>query len=165
MSKFWEKESLECGRMDIWALKTQKLPGPLSGIPATFSLRSWARPDQILDLHLLSDFNSTSIYRNSFEMHSTALSSCNNSELLWCSQFLESKCLFIVLWKKRDIDTMSSMQGRKPKVFIFKRLCVAVNLPDSSSNKKWYFFVTTLHQACNSTPRKIWKNKAFTGRW
>ena len=31
MSKIREEESLECGRMHIWALKTQKLPGPLSG--------------------------------------------------------------------------------------------------------------------------------------
>ena len=31
MSKIREKESLECGRMHIWALRTQKLPGPLSG--------------------------------------------------------------------------------------------------------------------------------------
>ena len=31
MSKIREKESLECGRMHIWALKTQKLPGSLSG--------------------------------------------------------------------------------------------------------------------------------------
>ena len=30
MSKIREKESLECGRMHIWALKTQKLRGPLS---------------------------------------------------------------------------------------------------------------------------------------
>ena len=30
MSKIREKESLECGRMYIWALKTQKLPGLLS---------------------------------------------------------------------------------------------------------------------------------------
>ena len=30
MSKIREKESLECWRMHIWALKTQKLPGPLS---------------------------------------------------------------------------------------------------------------------------------------
>ena len=28
MSKIREKESLECGRMHIWALKAQKLPGP-----------------------------------------------------------------------------------------------------------------------------------------
>ena len=43
MSKMREKESLECVRMHIWALKTQKLPGPLSGpwTPATYcSLRS-----------------------------------------------------------------------------------------------------------------------------
>ena len=43
MSKIREKESLECGRMHIWALKTQKLPGPLSGpwTPAAIcSLRS-----------------------------------------------------------------------------------------------------------------------------
>ena len=31
MSKIWEKESLECVKMHIWAAKTQKLPGPLSG--------------------------------------------------------------------------------------------------------------------------------------
>ena len=31
MSKMREKESLECVTMHIWALKTQKLPGPLSG--------------------------------------------------------------------------------------------------------------------------------------
>ena len=31
MSKIREKESLECGRMHIWTLKTQKFPGPLSG--------------------------------------------------------------------------------------------------------------------------------------
>ena len=31
MSKIREKVSLECGRMHIWALKTQKLPGPSSG--------------------------------------------------------------------------------------------------------------------------------------
>ena len=37
MSKIREKEPLECGRMHIWALKTQKLPEPLSGpwTPAT----------------------------------------------------------------------------------------------------------------------------------
>ena len=38
-----EKESLECVRMHIWALKTQKLPGPLSGPwtpAANCSLRS-----------------------------------------------------------------------------------------------------------------------------
>ena len=43
MSKMREKESLECVRMHIWALKTQKLPGPLSGpwTPAAYcSLRS-----------------------------------------------------------------------------------------------------------------------------
>ena len=31
MSKIREKESLECVRMHIWASKTQKRPGPLSG--------------------------------------------------------------------------------------------------------------------------------------
>ena len=31
LSKMREKESLECGRMHIWALKTQKLLGSLSG--------------------------------------------------------------------------------------------------------------------------------------
>ena len=31
MSKIREKEPLDCRRMHIWALKTQKLPGPLSG--------------------------------------------------------------------------------------------------------------------------------------
>ena len=36
MSKIREKESLECGRMHIWALKTQKLPEPLS--------RPWTPP-------------------------------------------------------------------------------------------------------------------------
>ena len=43
MSKIREKESLECGRMHIWALKTQKLPGTLSGpwtLAANCSLRS-----------------------------------------------------------------------------------------------------------------------------
>ena len=43
MSKIREKESLECGRMHIWALKTQKLPGPFSGPwtpAANCSLRS-----------------------------------------------------------------------------------------------------------------------------
>ena len=43
MSKIREKESLECGRMHIWALKTQKLWGPLSGPwtpAANCSLRS-----------------------------------------------------------------------------------------------------------------------------
>ena len=43
MSKIREKESLECRRMHIWALKTQKLPGPLSGPwtpAANCSLRS-----------------------------------------------------------------------------------------------------------------------------
>ena len=68
MSKIREKESLECGRMHIWALKTQKLPGPLSGpwtpaancslcshdsasltrlcfaTSATFGLRTWGPP-------------------------------------------------------------------------------------------------------------------------
>ena len=64
MSKMREKESLECVRMHIWALKTQKLPGPLSGpwTPAAYcSLRYVGnfRPlklgpplDQILDPHL-----------------------------------------------------------------------------------------------------------------
>ena len=28
MKEMREKESLECGRMCIWALKSQKLPGP-----------------------------------------------------------------------------------------------------------------------------------------
>ena len=69
-----EKESLDCVRMHIWALKTQKLPGPLSGpwTPAadcslrsrdSASLRrqlsaSEAGPpalDQILDPHLYGD--------------------------------------------------------------------------------------------------------------
>ena len=70
MSKMREKESLECVRLHIWALKTQKLPGPSSGpwTPAAdCSLRSpdsallrrqlsasEAGPplDQILDPHL-----------------------------------------------------------------------------------------------------------------
>ena len=71
MSKIREKESLECGRMHISALKTQKLPGPLSGPwtpAANCSLRlrdstslcqqlSASAPeapplDQILDPHL-----------------------------------------------------------------------------------------------------------------
>ena len=74
MSKMREKESLECVRMHIWALKTQKLSGPLSGpwTPAAdCSLRSCdsaslhrqlsaseagAPPlDQILDPHLERD--------------------------------------------------------------------------------------------------------------
>ena len=39
-----EKESLECGRMNIWALKTEKLPGPLS--------RPWTpAADSLLNLH------------------------------------------------------------------------------------------------------------------
>ena len=72
MSKIREKESLECVRMHIWASKTQKLPGPLSGPwspAAECSLRSrdsaslrrqlsaseaGAPPDQILDPHLVS---------------------------------------------------------------------------------------------------------------
>ena len=64
-----EKESLECVRMHIWASKTQKLPGPLSGpwTPAADCSRdsaslhrqlsaSVAGPplDQILDPHLQS---------------------------------------------------------------------------------------------------------------
>ena len=71
MSEMTEKESLECERMHIWALKTQKLPGPLSGpwTPAADSsirsrnsaqlhrqLSAWeagAPLDQILDPHLL----------------------------------------------------------------------------------------------------------------
>ena len=70
MSKMREKESLECVRMHIWALKNQKLLGPLSGpwTPAAYcSLRSHdsaslrrqlsaaeagAPLDQILDPHL-----------------------------------------------------------------------------------------------------------------
>ena len=55
MSKIREKESLECVKMHIWASKTQKLPGPLSGpwtlaaecslcTSATFGLRSWGPP-------------------------------------------------------------------------------------------------------------------------
>ena len=72
MSKIREKEYLECVRMHIWASRTQKLPGPLSGpwTPAaecslhshdSASLRrqlsaseAGAPPlDQILDPHLL----------------------------------------------------------------------------------------------------------------
>ena len=71
MSKIREKESLECGRMHIWALKTQKLPGPLSGpwtppqiahfahatllhYVSNFRPQDLGSPlDQILDLHLL----------------------------------------------------------------------------------------------------------------
>ena len=69
MSKIREKESLECGKMHILALKTQKLPGPLSRpwtLVANCLLRShdsaslcwqlWPKnlgpPDQILDPHL-----------------------------------------------------------------------------------------------------------------
>ena len=70
LSEMREKEPLECRRMHIWALKTQKLPGPLSGpwIPAAKgSLRSHdsallhrqlsaseagAPLDKILDPHL-----------------------------------------------------------------------------------------------------------------
>ena len=64
MSKIRGKKSLECGRMHIWALKTQKLPGPLSRAwtpAANCSLRCVGnfRPqhlgpplDQILDPHL-----------------------------------------------------------------------------------------------------------------
>ena len=62
MSKIREKECLECVRMHIWASKTQKLPGPLSGpwtpcrrmlaslarlhfaTSATVGLRSWGPP-------------------------------------------------------------------------------------------------------------------------
>ena len=70
MSKIREKESLECRRMHIRALKAQKLPGPLSG-PWTPTTNCWLRshdsaslhwqlsasepgapPDQILDPHL-----------------------------------------------------------------------------------------------------------------
>ena len=65
-----DKESPECGRMHIWALETQKLPGPLTGswTPAAngslcscnftllhcqFSVSEAGVPlDQILDLHL-----------------------------------------------------------------------------------------------------------------
>ena len=79
MSKMREKESLECVRMYIWALKTQKLPGPLSGpwTPAadcslhsrdSASLRqqlsaseAGAPLDQILDPHLQSDHHFNSI--------------------------------------------------------------------------------------------------------
>ena len=44
MSKIREKESLECRRMHIWALKTQKLPRPLS--------RPWTpAADSLLHLH------------------------------------------------------------------------------------------------------------------
>ena len=70
MSKIREQESLECGRMHIWALKTQKLPGPTTDcslcscelwftMSVTFSLRSWPPPlDQILDPHLVGQFSS-----------------------------------------------------------------------------------------------------------
>ena len=75
MSKIREKESLEYVRMHIWASKTQKLPGPLSGpwTPAaecslhsrdSASLRrqlsaSEAGPplDPILDPHLTPNIN------------------------------------------------------------------------------------------------------------
>ena len=71
LSKMREKEPLECRRRHIWALKTQKLPGPLSGpwTPAakgslcshdSASLRrqllaseAGAPPDKILDPHLI----------------------------------------------------------------------------------------------------------------
>ena len=42
MSRIREKESVECWRMLIWALKTQKLQGPLS--------RPWT-PDTDCSLH------------------------------------------------------------------------------------------------------------------
>ena len=64
MSKMREKESLERVRMYIWALKTQKLPGPRPQI-ARFTHGTPLRyvgnfrpqklappPDQILDPHL-----------------------------------------------------------------------------------------------------------------
>ena len=60
--KMREKESLECRRMHIGALKTQKLPGPLSGpwTPAIkgslhqqlSALEAGPPLDQILDPHL-----------------------------------------------------------------------------------------------------------------
>ena len=65
MSKIREKESLECVKMHIWASKTQKLPGPLSGpwTPGRRMLASLRRQlsaseagapplDQILEPHL-----------------------------------------------------------------------------------------------------------------
>ena len=65
MSKIREKEFLECGRMLIWALKIQKLPGPQLPIarftcmtPLHFIGNLWPQHlgpplDQILNPHLL----------------------------------------------------------------------------------------------------------------
>ena len=73
MSKIREKESLECGRMHIWALKTQKLPGPLSGpwTPTTncslryignFQPQHLGPPlDQILDPHLILQLHKSAV--------------------------------------------------------------------------------------------------------
>ena len=65
MSRIREKESLESGKMHIWALKTQKVPGPLRALTpaATFSLGSWDPLDQILDPHLRI-YDATEILEN-----------------------------------------------------------------------------------------------------
>ena len=56
MSKIREKEPLECGRMYIWALKIQKLPGPTS-LHQQLSVSEAGPPplDQNLDPHLRFD--------------------------------------------------------------------------------------------------------------
>ena len=50
LSKMREKEPLECRRMHIWALKTQKLPGPLSG-PWTLAAKGSLRLHDSASLH------------------------------------------------------------------------------------------------------------------
>ena len=58
MSKMREKESLECVGRNIRALKTQKLPGPLSGpwTPAAFCLLHSRNSTSLRRQLLASDF-------------------------------------------------------------------------------------------------------------
>ena len=137
MSKIREKESLECVRMHIWASKTQKLPGPLSGpwtLAAECSLHSCdsaslcrqlsaseAGPpplDQILDPHL----ENVSLFNNSallwwkglmlFTDDSVIVCLCVSVTFTCLSINRSYSCLFYYLSDRR-ISSVSHVQYHK----------------------------------------------------
>ena len=134
MSTIREKEPLECGRMHIWALKTQKLPGPLSG-PWTQAADSllhlhdsallhwqfWASEagpslDQILDPHL----KTTSQLIWQLYKKFVLITLCFHNRIVMSEVCMTT--FKIVLWNT-DITTMCSLTKFEPSLGLTQLKC------------------------------------------
>ena len=101
MTKIREKESLECGRMHIWALKTQKLPGPLSG-PWTPAANCSLRSRNSASLHRQLSASAP----GAPPLTKSWIRTCSGSFCLFSPKFWESgEDLWLIFYQPVSADT------------------------------------------------------------